>query len=202
MRFILEEDDMSEYLMATKYVDYHTPCIEKKAAELFADCKTDAEKVKKAFLFVRDEISHSWDIKSSIITKNASEVLTYKEGICYAKSMLLAALLRHEGIPTAFCYQRLTVFDMPDSGYCIHCLNAVYLKDLNRWVRLDARGNTNGSHSEFSLDEEHLAFPVRKEYDEIDFPTLFAHPLKNTTDALEQSENCEHLIRHHLPTNL
>lgn len=202
MKLILEKNNLDEYLAETRYVDYNTPCIHEKALELFASCKTDIEKIKVAYYFVRDEINHSWDIKSERITKKASEVLIYKEGICYSKSMLLAALLRHEGIPAGFCYQRLTVFDMPDSGYCIHSLNAIYLALEKRWIRLDARGNTNGSHAEFSTDEEYLAFPVRKEYDEIDFPSVFAWPLKTTTDALEQSKNCEDLIRRHLPTNL
>lgn len=202
MRLIIANDSLAEYLLPTKYVDFTAPCIQEKAKELFANCTDDIDKIKTAYLFVRDEISHSWDIKSERITKKASEVLTYKEGICYSKSMLLAALLRHEGIPTGFCYQRLTVFDMPNSGYYIHCLNAVYLKDEERFIRLDARGNTNGSQAEFSTQEEHLAFPVRKEYDEIDFPSVFAWPLRNTTDALEHSENCEDLIRRRLPTNL
>ena len=202
MKLILEENDLSEYLLSTKYVDFTSPCIDKKAKELFSGCNNDIEKIQVAYLFVKDEIHHSWDIGSERITKTASEVLTYGEGICYAKALLFAALLRHEGIPTGFCYQRLTVFDMPDSGYCIHCLNAVYLKEQDRWIRLDVRGNKNGSQAKFSLEEEFLEFPIRKEFDEIDFPTVFAWPLKNTTDALWHSKNCEDLIRHHLPTNL
>lgn len=202
MKLIFEKNNLSEYLRSTKYVDYTTPCIQEKALELFADCKSDSEKIEKAYLFVRDEIKHSWDIKSERITKNASEALLYNEGTCYTKSMLLAALLRHEGIPAGFCYQRLTVFDMPDSGYCLHCLNVVYLNEEDRWIRLDARGNNEHCHAEFSLEQEKLAFPVRKEYDEIDFPTAFSWPLKITTDALSKSKNCEDLIRHNLPTNL
>lgn len=45
------------------------------------------------------------------------------------------------GIPAGICYQRLTLGDTPESGYCIHALNAVYMKRLDRWIRLDARGN-------------------------------------------------------------
>ena len=65
-------------------------------------------------------------------------------GICWAKSNLFAALLRANNIPAGICYQRLTLGDTPDTGYCIHALNAVYIKSINKWIRLDARGNKNG----------------------------------------------------------
>lgn len=69
----------------------------------FYEGQSEIEKAKTAFEFVRDEISHSWDIQSTIVTCKASEVLQYS----YAKANLLAALLRSQGIPTGFCYQRL-----------------------------------------------------------------------------------------------
>lgn len=40
--------------------------------------------------------------------------------------------------------------------------------ELDRWIRLDARGNKENVHAEFSLDEEMLAFPVRSELGEVD----------------------------------
>ena len=71
---------------------------------------------------------------------------------------LLAALLRSQQIPTGFCYQRLMLFDTPEKGYCIHALNAVYFTSLNKWVRLDARGNKEGIDAQFSMDKEFLSF--------------------------------------------
>lgn len=49
--------------------------------------------------------------KDKRVTCSASDVLQHRSGICYAKSNLLAALLRKEGIPTRFCYQRLILFE-------------------------------------------------------------------------------------------
>jgi len=141
------------------------------------------EFVKKAYEFVRDEISHSWDIQSSRITCKASETLFFREGICYAKSNLMCALLRSKGIPTGFCYQRLTIGDTPDTGYCIHALNAVYLKSLGRWVRLDARGNKVGISAEFSINEEKLAFSLREEYNEVDYSEIYKQPNPKTMKA-------------------
>ncbi|UZW15444.1 transglutaminase family protein [Clostridium pasteurianum] len=202
MNFTLEHEDLSSYLSSSKYVDFDKKIIQDKANELFHIGFNEIDKVKIAFEYVRDEISHSWDIQSERITRTASEVLKYKEGICYAKSMLLAGLLRYESIPTGFCYQRLTLGDTPETGYCIHALNAVFLSSINNWIRIDARGNTNGKSAQFFIDKEQLAFPIRIEYDEIDYPTIFAEPIKITTEVLESSTNCIEMVKWKLPTSL
>lgn len=202
MNFILEYKNLSNYLLADKYVDFNKKIIQNKVSELFSDNFDEIQKIKIAFEYVRDEISHSWDIQSKRVTRTASEVLKYKEGICYAKSMLLAALLRCQGIPTGFCYQRLTLGDTPETGYCIHALNAVFLSNINKWIRIDARGNTNGRNAQFLIDREQLAFPIRAEYDEVDYPTIFAKPIKITTQTLEDNTDCIEMIKSKLPISL
>ncbi|MGX1902394.1 transglutaminase-like domain-containing protein [Thermolongibacillus altinsuensis] len=197
-----ESSSLSDYLMESDEVNYSHPLIQQKAKELFHSSQSDVEKAKIAFEFVRDEISHSWDIQSSRVTCKASDVLYYKEGICYAKANLLAALLRSQGISTGFCYQRLMLFDTPDQGYCIHALNAVYLSTLNRWIRLDARGNKPGVQAEFSIDEEKLAFSVHEELDEKNYPIIFAKPNHKTIDVLKKHTDALEMYRHHLPTQL
>ncbi len=202
MELLVEKMDGKEYLKADKYVDFHHPAITQKASELFNGCIDEISKMKIAFEFVRDEISHSWDIQSKRVTKTASEVLAYKEGICYAKSMLLAALLRHEQIPAGFCYQKLTLGDTVESGYCIHALNAVYISSVNKWVRLDARGNTNGKNAQFFIDREQLAFLVRPEYNETDYPVIYANPAPCTVRTLKSSTDCIEMFIHNLPVHL
>jgi len=54
----------------------------------------------------------------------------------------------------------------PNTDYCIHALNAVYLAEFNKWIRLDARGNKEGVNAQFSIDQEQLAYLVRTYYDE------------------------------------
>lgn len=202
MNFILEHKDLSNYLLADKYVDFNKKIIQNKVSELFSDNSDEIQKIKIAFEYVRDEISHSSDIQSKRVTRTASEVLKYKEGICYAKSMLLAALLRCQGIPTGFCYQRLTLGDTPETGYCIHALNAVFISNINKWIRIDARGNTNGRNAQFLIDREKLAFPIRAKYDEVDYPTIYARPIKITTQTLEDNTDCTLMIKYKLPTSL
>lgn len=195
----MESPSLKDYLKELDEVDFSHPLIKEVVAEIFHDEQKEIEKVKTAFEFVRDRISHSWDIQSTIVTCKASEVLIYKEGICYAKSNLLAALLRSEGIPTGFCYQRLMIFDTPDKGYSLHTLNGVFLSSLNRWIRLDARGNKPGVKAEFSIDEEILAFPIQEKFDEIDYPTIFFEPNPKTIATLQGNINALEMYKHHLP---
>ncbi|KAB8135699.1 transglutaminase family protein [Gracilibacillus oryzae] len=199
MNLILETNNKQAYLQELEVIDYSHPLIEAKRQELFTAEQTDLEKVKLAFEFVRDHISHSWDIQGTKVTCKASDVLEHKEGICYAKSNLLAALLRAEGIPTGFCYQRLMIFDTPEKGYCLHTLNGVFLPSLERWIRVDARGNKPGVQAEFSINEEKLAFTVQEEYEEIDYPTIYTKPNDKTIAVLKANTDAMEMYKKRLP---
>jgi len=201
MNFIFDENNLAEYMAADKQVDFMHPAIDAKAKELLGGIPDEIGKAKAAYEFVKNEIRHSFDFGSDRITKTATDVLLYKEGICYSKTMLLAALLRHEGFAVGFCYQRIALSDMPDSGYFLHAMNIVYFQSLGKWVRLDCRGGENSSAS-FDIENESLTYKVRPEYDEIDFPTVFSKPLRSTIDSLEASSTCAELMHKHLPTNL
>ena len=202
MDYILEHEDLSNYLLTSKYVDFDKKIIQDKIQELFYSSIDEIEAVRIAFEYVRDEIPHSWDIQSERVTRTASEVLMHKEGICYAKSMLLAALLRSQGIPTGFCYQRVSLGDAPGIRHAIHALNAVFLSSINKWIRIDAHRNINGKKPQFSIDKEQLAFPIRAEYDEIDYPTIYANHIKTITQTLECNTNCIEMVNCNLPTSL
>ncbi|WP_458405005.1 transglutaminase-like domain-containing protein [Methanobrevibacter sp.] len=160
---------MDEYLIETPSIDYMDYHIQEKVQELLNQSEDDLDYIKRCYIFVRDEISHSWDIKTDLVSKTASEVLENKTGICWTKSCLLAALLRANRIPSGISYQLLTRADDASEGYMIHALNTVYLKDFNKWIRLDARGNKENIDAHFSLDEECLAYSIRSEFGEIDY---------------------------------
>ena len=202
MELIVESTELKDYLKEIDTVNFSHPLIKEIANDLFINEQTEIEKVKNAFEYVRDKISHSWDIQSTKVTCKASEVLKYKEGICYAKSNLLAALLRSQGIPTGFCYQRLMIFDTPDKGYSLHALNGVFLRSINRWIRLDARGNKPGVQAEFSINEEILAFSIQENIDEKDYPYIYCEPNSKTIATLEENTNALEMYKHHLPDNL
>jgi transglutaminase-like putative cysteine protease len=202
MKLIPESENLKDYLAESEVVNYSHPLIKDVATELFNNEQTEIEKVKVTFEFVRDEVSHSWDIQGTRVTCTAADVLKNKEGICYAKSNLLAAILRGGGVPTGFCYQRLMIFDTPDKGYSLHTLNGVFLSSLNRWVRIDARGNKPGVQAEFSLYEEKLAFSVQEEFDEKDYPTIYTKPNDKTIATLQANTNAIEMYKHHLPDYL
>ena len=202
MKLFCDSEKLDDYLLELTEVNYSNPMIKEKADELFHPFQSEIEKAKIAFEFVRDEIAHSWDIQSDRVTCHASEVLDFKEGICYAKSHLLASLLRSQGIPTGFCYQRLMLFDTPEKGYCIHALNAVFLKSLNKWIRVDARGNKEGIDAQFSTEEEQLAFPVNEDLGEKDYPVIYAKPHPKVLAVLGENTNAIEMYKHHLPESL
>ena len=197
-----QNDETGAYLEASELVDYTHPAVEAWAAEREVGGRYDVDRVRETFEFVRDEIAHSWDIGSRRVTARASEVLKHGEGICYAKSHLLAALLRRQNIPAGVCYQRLTLGDTPDTGYCVHALNTVYLPSLGRWIRLDARGNKPGVDAQFSTDTEHLAFPVRPEMGECDYWVNYALPHPKIAATLTAHTDCRAMYAHHLPAEL
>ncbi|AIQ65335.1 transglutaminase [Paenibacillus stellifer] len=202
MNLICESQVVDDYLTMTAEVDYDHLLIAELTSKLAASSQDQVDFIKQSYEYVRDQIDHSWDIQSSRITCSASETLIHNEGICYAKANLLCAMLRRAGIPSGFCYQRLTIGDTPDTGYCIHALNAVYIQELRTWIRLDARGNKPGIHAEFSLNEERLAFPIRKDYDEADYLTIYKSPNVKTIEALKTNSNCINMYLHGLPDQL
>lgn len=202
MTLFCESQKLDNYLLELTEVNYSNPIIKKIAEKLFDPTQTEIEKARIAFEFVRDEISHSWDIQSKRVTCSASEVVDFKEGICYAKSHLLASLLRSQGIPTGFCYQRLMLFDTPEKGYCIHALNAIFFKSLNKWIRVDARGNKEGVNSQFSVEEEKLAFAINEEFQEKDYPLIYVKPHPKIVAVLKENTNALEMYKHHLPDSL
>ena len=172
----------ADYLAANEAVDSDHPAIIALAKELSRDLENDEEIAKKCFEYVRDEINHSGDIASDQATYRASEVLEHKTGWCYAKSHLLAALLRANNIPAGLCYQRLS---QGESGapYSLHGLNAVYLKEYG-WYRVDPRGNKEDVDAQFTPPVEKLAFAIQDE-NEGDFERIYVEPLEEVSKTLQ-----------------
>lgn len=169
-------DNITAYLKQDDVIDFGNETIIQLADSLYENADSEIEYVKAAYEFVRDKVSHSADINEDIITCSASEVLKAKHGICFAKSHLLAALLRCKDIPTGFCYQKLILDDETAPILIYHGLNGVYIKEYSKWIRLDARGNKEGVNAQFSISEEQLAFPVRSEKGEEDGIIIYPDP--------------------------
>ncbi|MGJ8687044.1 MAG: transglutaminase-like domain-containing protein [Spongiibacteraceae bacterium] len=172
---------MNSYLAASEHIDWQHPAVFSQAQQLASGLDNPEDISRRCFEFVRDDILHSWDHKLNPVTCKASEVLFHRTGYCYAKSHLLAALLRANGIPAGLCYQRLTIAnDSPP--FCLHGLNAIFL-DAYGWYRLDARGNKLGVAAEFCPPLEELAYPIITE-GEADLPDIWAEPMPAITQLL------------------
>ena len=191
---------LEKYIEATDFVDCHDPNIILLANKLKKSQKTEIEQTRTIFEFVRDEIDHSFDINAKTVTISASEVLAEGHGICYSKSNLLAALLRASGIPGGFCYQKL-LFEEGSDQMCIHSLNSIYIESLDKWIRVDARGNKSGVDAQFNLFTEKLAFEVRKDLGEADYLEIHAEPLPSIIRSLKISASTTEL-KANLPTDL
>lgn len=202
MQKMIVGDAIDEYLSTSKYINWKDTNILEKAEEFRLRFTDEILLVKEIYEFVRDEIKHSWDIQDKRVTKSATEVLEQGVGICWAKANLLAALLRTCGIPTGICYQRLTLGDVPETGFCIHALNAVYIKSLDKWIRLDARGNKTGIDAQFSLERERLAFPVRRDIGEEDYGIVYAKSSDKLMKVLEESTDALYMYLNCLPDSI
>jgi hypothetical protein len=75
MELVPESANLMDYLEELDVVNFSNPFIQNKIHELFHEGQSEIEKAKIAFEFVRDEISHSWDIQSTRVTCKASEAL-------------------------------------------------------------------------------------------------------------------------------
>jgi transglutaminase-like putative cysteine protease len=180
---------LDPFVRASRWIDWQHPRVVERARELRRG-RSDASAVSEAcFVWVRDEIEHSCDHRRERVTRFASEVLEHGAGICYAKSHLLAALLRANGLPAGLVYQRLRTESR--TGFCLHGLNAVWLGELG-WYRLDARGRRADLGAEFAPPREMLPFSA-SERGERSFPGVWAEPVAAVRDALERHRTLETL---------
>jgi transglutaminase-like putative cysteine protease len=184
-----------KYLEATTIIDWENPAILKLANKITSQYQTQEMIAKACFEWVRDEIKHSVDYQINPVTCRASNVLKYKTGYCYAKSHLLAALLRAHGIPTGFCYQRLSINDQ-GAPYSLHGFNAIYLQRVG-WYRVDPRGNNERVDAQFIPPTEQLAYSPSLS-GEADFQNILPQPLSVVTDRLQNNQSWEE-VRDNLP---
>ncbi|NMB79973.1 MAG: transglutaminase domain-containing protein [Methanomicrobiales archaeon] len=186
--------DLREFIAASRIINYNHPAVRRKARDLAGPSPVDDRAVaERCFLFVRDEIRHSADFRLNPVTLKASEVLEHRTGFCYAKSHLLCALLRANGIPAGLCYQRLAS-DSIGQPFGLHGLTAIYLPD-HGWYRVDARGNKTGVDARFTPPAEHLAYRPGKA-GEGEISGIFAEPLAEVVEVLGRSTSFEDVLAH------
>lgn len=179
---------MTDFLRATPVVDCDHPSVRERA-RILREGHADAVTVARScFEWVRDEIRHARDIGFLELPCSASETLAAGAGYCYAKSHLLAALLRANGIPSGFCYQRLSR-NGTGAPFALHALNAVRLPGLG-WYRADARGDRSCIRTHFTPPFEKLAYAVNLP-GESNLPEVWSEPLPAVIGALRRATSAE-----------
>lgn len=179
------DPNINGYLEDTIVVDWQTPIVAERARALTAGHETLEDRLRAVFTFVRDEISHSFDIETDELTCNASEVLRAGHGLCYAKSHLLAALIRHCGVPAGFAFQRLRR-DGPDSAFVLHGFVAAQVPGRGGWVALDARGDNDAVSTVFDLETPSLAYTPDPALGEETLPGVHSKAVRHIVGMLSK----------------
>lgn len=172
------------FLAATPDIDIHHPAIALQAGLLRQ--ATLLETAAACFEWVRDHIEHSIDFGRSPLPYSASDTLAQATGLCLAKSHLLVALLRANGIPAGLCYQRLKLGN-DSEHFCLHGLVAVWLKD-DGWYRCDPRGNSKpGIHCHFTPGNENLAFTTTQVGEQL-YNGIWAEPWPELIQPMKERQ--------------
>jgi transglutaminase-like putative cysteine protease len=179
------------FLRHTALIDHDHPTVAATARELANGLADDVAVARACFLFVRDAIRHSVDHRLGPVTCLASDVLEHAAGYCFAKTHLLAALLRANGIAAGFCYQRLSIDDV-GPPFTLHGFNAVHLREYG-WYRLDPRGCKPGLTSDFTPPVEALAYAPTLP-GEADLPEIWPDPLPVVIRALARGGTWQDLL--------
>ncbi len=194
MQLQLESEHLEDYLgEIPPVISFRSPLIRAKISEIKAAGNSLEACARLAFEAVRDEVLHSFDTKDPRVTVHSEDVLQHRCGICFAKSHLLAALLRGMGIPAGFCYQRVLRQSATGESFGLHGLNALYLEP-HGWFRVDPRGNKPGVNSQFSPQNEQLAYAISPDRGEVDYPHVHCAPLPTVLDAMRASSDTRMLF--------
>jgi transglutaminase-like putative cysteine protease len=129
---------------ATRFIDSDAESAQACVANLGIGDRSDRDRARAVFEYVRDEIAYDFTAPTDPDAYRASTILANGKGHCVRKALLLCALGRTAGLPTALVFSDLRDHTLSDSivqmmGTDIlhhHGLNAFYLD--GRWILADA----------------------------------------------------------------
>ena len=183
------EDSESWMLMSHAHVDFeNAPKAVAKADELTKNCKTDAEKITAIFEFVAKTIKYDDKLYNDeqkmpsaqaplLRNYNLDDILTSQKGVCEHYAVLMAGMLRSQGIPCKVVVGGVYTGDTSKistgyedkPGWAAHAWVAVSPDtkglDMQRlgaghepdgWIRLDPTwGKTASGRAQAAIDKNH-----------------------------------------------
>ena len=182
----MNHSDLQKFCTPSEIIDSDHASVRAIALELAKHSSSADTTARLCFEFVRDQIFHSNDYRMNPVTLKASDVLKNRTGFCFAKSHLLAALLRANGVPAGLCYQRI-LLNRPGNRYALHGLNAVYVPGTG-WYRADPRGNKEGISAQFEPPFEKLAYRADRD-GEATLAGIFSDPIPSVVELLSRHDD-------------
>lgn len=177
-------DRLDRFLADSRLLEIHSPEIETVLERLGTRVLEPMLATRLTFEWVRDQIAHSMDAGRAELTCSARQVLSHGHGLCFAKSHLLVALLRAQGIAAGFGYQLLRT-DGTRSGFGLHGFVQVYDEERHAFYGLDPRGNNGRVCTAFDPATPSLAFVPDADAGERTYPEAWSEPLESVTRFLE-----------------
>ena len=196
-----ESEDLGRYLEDTITIDWQTPAVMVASRRLLEGVVAAEDRLRVLFDFVRDEVRDSLGLKDPPITCSASQVLREQTGLSFAKSHLLAGLLRCAGFPVGFCYVRLIDGERPDR-FVLRGFNGVYWRPIDGWIYLDALEGGVEARTEVRFRPPwSLSRAPDPNAGEGFLPFVYRRPGKRIIDLLDRAPDFD-AIRRNLPDAL
>ena len=135
-------EDLQNYLKPTFFLDYDKEELANFATNVCAGSNTPTEKAIALYYAVRDQIRYNpYDLKYSRTAMKASSILKKQSGYCVSKTILLAALGRHQEIPCRLGFADVTNHlssaklrdQMGTDLFIYHGYTEMYLNE--KWVK-------------------------------------------------------------------
>lgn len=135
-------EDLKHYLEPTFFLDYDMDILADFAVDVCKGITTPVEKAIALYYAVRDRIIYDpYDLKYSRKAMKASSVLKKQSGYCVSKAVLLAAVGRHQQIPSRLGFADVTnhlstarLREMMGTDLFIyHGYTEMYLND--KWIK-------------------------------------------------------------------
>ncbi|MBW6410062.1 transglutaminase-like domain-containing protein [Clostridium weizhouense] len=141
--------------------------IDEKAKKLTTSSSTDREKAKKLYSWIGSNITYDYDKANKVLNsqdvKNSGAISAYQEkrGICFDYACLYVAMSRAVGLNIRL----ITGEAYNGESYVSHAWNEVYLKDENKWIKVDPTFYNAGNYFDSNnFDEIHKKTNIAGEW--------------------------------------